>query len=192
MALAACLLAIFLGSQAQEARGADTESQKSGHPSKTDSVPRPRNFKTFLPKPGVLADEPPSQVIQLLMDFQDKGGYESYMVQVLFRGKPAVEHAQRVYSDRVEIDFYDTGKPAMRLARIRGGALEATSLDELYYRDAKAVKRMVRLTLYIQDKPELRFRNTLDRTLIHFRMAKPDGDLPRPRPKVRAPADSLR
>jgi hypothetical protein len=92
----------------------------------------------------------------------------------------------------VEIDFYDTGKPAMRLARIRGGALEATSLDELYYRDAKAVKRMVRLTLFIHDRPELRFRNTLDRTLIHFRLAKPDGELPAKSPDRPMPGETVR
>lgn len=148
-----------------------------------------RTFRTFLPKAGETIDDPGSQVVQILLDRQDKGEFESYMVQVLFRGKPS-ERSFRVLADRVEIDFYDTGKPSMRLAKIRGGAVEASSLDEFFYKDnaAKAeaasvasgrtesgrihIKRMVRLTLFMQDKAELKFRDTLDRTLIHFRLPK--------------------
>lgn len=186
------LAAVLLGPLAPDSKASEPDSTRATGSQAGGGIAEQRTFKTFLPKPGVIADEPPSQVIQLLMDLQDKGGYESYMVQVLFRGKPAVEYAHRVYADRVEIDFLDTGKPSMRLARIRGGALEATSLDELFYRDEKAVKRMVRLTLFIHEKPELRFRNTLDRTLIHFRVAKPDGELPQKGSDSPARRDSTR
>ena len=140
-----------------------------------------RSFRTFLPKAGEAIDDPASQVVQVLLDRQDKGDFESYMVQVLFRGKPATR-AVRVLEDRVEIDFLDTGKPAMRLARIRGGLVEASALEEYFYKDplpkgsgggkAPAIKRMVRLTLFIHGKPDMRFRDTLDRTLIHFRLDK--------------------
>ena len=34
---------------------------------------------------------------------------------------------------------------------------------------------MVRLTLYIRERPNLRIRSTLDRTLIHFRLAQDRG-----------------
>lgn len=186
------LAAVLAGPLVCDLRASDSDSGRTTRSQGTAGHAEPRTFKTFLPKPGVIADEPPSQVVQLLMDLQDKGGYESYMVQVLFRGKPALEHAHRVYADRVEIDFLDTGKPSMRLARIRGGALEASALDDLYYRDGKAVKRMVRLTLFIHEKPELRFRSTLDRTLIHFRVAKPDGTLPQKGSDTPAPGDSVR
>jgi hypothetical protein len=139
-----------------------------------------RNFRTFLPKPGETIDDPSSQVVQVLLDRQDKGEFESYMVQVLFRGKPS-ERNVRVLADRIEIEFYDTGKPSMRLSKIRGGAVEASSLDEFYYKDNGAkekgkpprIKRMVRLTLYIHEKVDLKFRDTLDRTLIHFTLPKP-------------------
>lgn len=140
-----------------------------------------RGFRTFLPKPGDAVDDPSCQLVQVLLDRQDKGDAESYMIQVLFRGKPAGRNV-RVLDDRVEIDFLDAGKPAIRPARIRGGAVEASSVDEFFYRDgpvkgAKAgsaprIKRMVRLTLYTRARPELSFRDTLDRTLIHFRIAK--------------------
>lgn len=158
--------------------------------SASPSKPRPsRSFRTFLPKPGETIDAPGSQVVQILLDRQDKGEFDSYMVQVLFRGKPS-ERSYRVLADRVEIDFYDTGKPSRRLARIRGGAVEASSLDEFFYKDNTAktgtvatgsgrtgssripIKRMVRLTLFMHDKTELKFRDTLDRTLIHFRLPK--------------------
>ena len=142
---------------------------------------RERNFRTFLPKPGEAIDEPSSQVVQVLLDRQDKGDVESYMVQVLFRGKPA-DRSFRVLEDRIEIDFYDTGKPSMRLSKIRGGAVEASALDEFFYRDAEPgkphsfrVKRLVRLTLYMHAKVELKFRDTLDRLLIHFRLPKATG-----------------
>jgi hypothetical protein len=153
----------------------------AGAKPKPDAV-RARNFRTFLPKPGEAIDEPSSQVVQVLLDRQDKGDQESYMVQVIFRGKPS-ERSFRAFEDRVEIDFYDTGKPSMRLSRIRGGAVEASSLEELYYKDpapkarpggAPRIKRMVRLTLYIHEKVDPKFRDTLDRTLIHFLLAK-DG-----------------
>jgi hypothetical protein len=145
--------------------------------------PRPhRGIRAFQPKPGETADEPSAQLVQVLLDRQDKGDYDSYMVQVLFRGKPP-ERTVRVRDDRIEIDFLDTGKPGMRLARIRGGVVEASSLEEFYYRSPAArpqdgtngarTKRLVRLTLFTKAKPELRFRDTLDRTLIHFRMEKP-------------------
>lgn len=140
-----------------------------------------RGFRTFLPKAGETIDDPASQVVQVLLDRQDKGEFESYMVQVLFRGKPAAR-AVRVLEDRIEIDFLDTGKPAMRLARIRGGLVEASALDEYFYKDplpkgaggasAAHIKKMVRLTLFMHGKPELKFRDTLDRTLIHFRLDK--------------------
>jgi hypothetical protein len=140
---------------------------------------KPRSFRTFLPKPGESIDEPASQVVQVLLDRQDKGDFDSYMVQVLFRGKPA-ERSFRMLADRVEIDFYDTGKPSMRLSKIRGGAVEASALDEYYYHESSQGgkraspqgKRMIRLTLYMHEKPDLKFRDTLDRTLIHFRLAK--------------------
>lgn len=145
-----------------------------------------RSFRTFLPKPGEAIDDPASQVVQVLLDRQDKGEFDSYMVQVLFRGKPATR-AVRVMEDRVEIDFLDTGKPAMRLARIRGGLVEASALDEFFYKDpvplaaggAKAarIKRMVRLTLFMHAKPDMRFRDTLDRTLIHFRLDKKNAQV---------------
>ncbi len=147
----------------------------------TSPVPK-RGFRTFLPKPGETIDDPSTQVVQLLLDRQDKGDFDSYMVQVLFRGKPS-QRSVRTLPDRVEIDFYDTGKPSMRLAKIRGGALEASSLEELFYKDVPGkspagkspgphAKRLVRLTLFMHEKTELKFRDTLDRTLIHFRLPK--------------------
>lgn len=138
-----------------------------------------RGFRTFYPKPGEAIDAPSSQVVQVLLDRQDKGGFDSYMVQVLFRGKPS-DRAVRVLADRVEIDFFDTGKPSMRLSKIRGGIVEASSVDEFYYKETTAkagtggpahIKRMVRLTLFMHEKADLKFRDTLDRTLIHFRLA---------------------
>lgn len=159
----------------------DARSARAGS---QDSAPRPvpRGVRAFQPKPGDAADEPAGQLVQVLLDRQDKGDHESYMVQALFRGRPAGRRVN-VRDDRVEIDFLDAGKPAMRLARIRGGALEASSVEEYFYRlpapkdssgGAKGrVKRLVRLTLYIKGKPELHFRDTLDRTLIHFRVDKP-------------------
>lgn len=134
-----------------------------------------RDLKTFLPKPGQEAAPPPGQVVQLLLDRQAREGYESYLIQVLFRGRPAVDRVHRVLEDRVEIDFLDTGKPSMRLARIRGGVLEATALDELHYRQDGKLKSLVRLTLFTHARPELRFRNTLDRTLILFRLDHASG-----------------
>ena len=140
-----------------------------------------RGYRAFQPKPGEAADEPSSQLVQVLLDRQDKGEYESYMVQALFRGKPP-ERKVHVQDDRIEIDFLDTGKPAMRLSRIRGGVVEASLIEEFYYREpsrpgdgagAMRTKRLVRLTLYTKAKPDLTFRNTLDRTLIHFRLEKP-------------------
>lgn len=147
----------------------------------TSPVPK-RGFRTFLPKPGEAIDDPSTQVVQLLLDRQDKGDFDSYMVQVLFRGKPS-QRSVRTLPDRVEIDFYDTGKPSMRVAKIRGGALEASSLEELFYKDVPGkpaagnsprphAKRLVRLTLFMHEKTELKFRDTLDRTLIHFRLPK--------------------
>jgi hypothetical protein len=146
------------------------------------SAPNPhRGFRTFLPKPGDAVDDPACQLAQVLLDRQDKGETESYMIQVLFRGKPARRNV-RVLDDRVEIDFLDAGKPAIRPARIRGGVVEASSMDEFFYRESPAqggkaigvprIKRMVRLTLYTKAKPDLSFRDTLDRTLIHFRVPK--------------------
>lgn len=136
-----------------------------------------RDLKTFLPKPGLEAAAPQGQVIQLLLDRQPLEGHESYLIQVLFRGKPAAERVHRVLADRVEIDFLDTGKPSMRLARVRGGAVEATSVEELHYRKDGKVKSLVRLTLFTRSRPVLRFRNTLDRTLILFRL-EPVAPLP--------------
>jgi hypothetical protein len=139
-----------------------------------------RGYRAFQPKPGEAADEPSSQLVQVLLDRQDKGEYESYMVQALFRGKPP-ERKVRVQNDRIEIDFLDTGKPAMRLSRIRGGVVEASLIEEFYYREPSRpgdgaggmrTKRLVRLTLYTKARPDLTFRNTLDRTLIHFRLDK--------------------
>ena len=145
--------------------------------SEAGDSPKPkvqRGFRTFLPKPGETIDDASSQVVQVLLDRQDKGEFESYMVQVLFRGKPA-ERAVRMLADRIEIDFLDTGKPSMRLAKIRGGVVEASSLDEYFYRDGGSrprIKHLVRLTLFMQAHTELKFRDTLDRTLIIFRLAK--------------------
>jgi hypothetical protein len=154
----------------------------SAGPSGSPADPTPRGFRAFLPKAGERADEPSAQLVQLLLDRQDKGDSDSYMVQALFRGKPAARRV-RVRQDRIEIEFLDTGKPAMRLARIRGGAIEASSVEEFFYRlpappgkgssGGGRTKRLVRLTLFMRAKPELRFRDTLDRTLIHFRLGKP-------------------
>ena len=133
-----------------------------------------RGFRTFLPKPGETIDDASSQVVQVLLDRQDKGQFDSYMVQVLFRGKPAAR-VVRMLPDRIEIDFLDTGKPSMRLAKIRGGAVEASSLDEFFYHDGTdhpRIKHLVRLTLFMQARTELKFRDTLDRSLIIFRLAK--------------------
>jgi hypothetical protein len=151
----------------------------------TAPVPK-RGFRTFLPKPGEAIDDPSTQVVQLLLDRQDKGDFDSYMVQVLFRGKPS-QRSVRTLQDRVEIDFYDTGKPSMRLAKIRGGAVEASSVEEFFYKDVSGkspaggspgphAKRLVRLTLFMHEKAELKFRDTLDRTLIHFRLPKAHPD----------------
>lgn len=148
-----------------------------------------RDLKTFLPRPGQEAAPPQGQVIQLLLDRQARAGHESYLIQVLFRGKPAAERIHRVLEDRVEIDFLDTGRPSMRLARIRGGVLEATGVQELHYRKDGKVKRLVRLTLYTRARPQLRFRNTLDRTLILFRLEKTSG-APAPLPDSAAPAET--
>jgi hypothetical protein len=123
--------------------------------------------------------------VQILLDRQDQGEFTSYMVQVLFRGRPASRNF-KVLDNRIVIDFYDTGKPATRLSKIRGGAIEASLLEELFYQEprvstgksgtdktARHLKRMVRLTLYINKKTlDLKFRDTLDRTLIHFRLPK--------------------
>jgi hypothetical protein len=152
------------------------------------AAPAARTFRAFLPRPGTAAEEPRGHVIQLLLDRQEKDGYESYLIQVLFRGSPAREYVHRVYPDRVEVDFFDAGKPTMRLARIRGGAVEATSLEALHYRDADKLKSLVRLTLYIRERPALRIRSTLDRTLIHFRLertgARPSENSPESVPPI--------
>jgi hypothetical protein len=171
--LSALLLVFAFCTWADEHSG--TEAKPGGAGKKLEAAPQ-RTFRTFLPKPGETIDAPSSQVVQILLDRQDKGEFESYMVQVLFRGKPS-ERSLRVLSDRVEIDFYDTGKPSMRLAKIRGGAVEASSIDEFYYKDNSAkpsIKRMVRLTLYMHEKAEIKLRDTLDRTLMHFRLPKHD------------------
>lgn len=131
-----------------------------------------RDLKTFRPRPGQEAAAPQGQVIQLLLDRQVRENHESYLIQVLFRGKPAADRVHRVLEDRVVIDFLDTGKPAMRLARVRGGALEASSVEELHYRKDGKVKRLVRLTLFTHARPAIRFRDTLDRTLILFRLER--------------------
>ena len=168
LALAAFLGMLALGAPSPTAA---SESGDSANPKIQ------RGFRTFLPKPGETIDDASSQVVQVLLDRQDKGEFESYMVQVLFRGKPAAR-AVRMLSDRIEIDFLDTGKPSMRLAKIRGGLVEASSLDEYFYRDGGArprIKHMVRLTLFMQTHAELKFRDTLDRTLIIFRLAKGDS-----------------
>ncbi|MDQ3001730.1 MAG: hypothetical protein M3Y08_10775 [Fibrobacterota bacterium] len=172
--LAVVVTALACGS----AWGRDGKIAPSAQP-KPSISPRvqPRSFRTFLPKPGEAIDDPASQVVQVLLDRQNKGGFDSYMVQVLFRGKPS-DRAVRILTDRVEIDFFDTGKPSIRFSKIRGGVVEASSVDEFYYREntAKAgmghpvhIKRMVRLTLFMHEKVDLKFRDTLDRTLIHFR-----------------------
>jgi len=163
--------------------GAAGESSATG-------APAGRTFRAFLPRPGAAAEEPSGRIIQLLLDRQEKDGYESYLIQVLFRGTPALEHVQRAYPDRVEVDFLDTGKPSMRLARVRGGAVHATSLEEFHYRDAGRLKRLVRLTLYTASRPSLRIRSTLDRTLIHFRLEKPAGNPPEKGPEPLPAPDS--
>jgi hypothetical protein len=146
-----------------------TDSTRTQAPNSQDN-PKVRGFKTFLPRPGAPSEEPKGQIIQLLLDRKEKEGQDSYLVQVIFRGRPAVERTHRVYDDRVEIDFFDTGKPAMRPVRIRGGAVDASFLEELHYQDGKSVRRMVRLTLYTRVRPDMRFRNTLDRTLLLFNL----------------------
>ena len=70
----------------------------------------------------------------------------------------------------------------MRLSRIRGGVVEASLIEEFYYQEPSRqpggavggtrTKRLVRLTLFTKARPELSFRKTLDRTLIHFRLDK--------------------
>jgi hypothetical protein len=143
-------------------------------PSDTAGHRAARGIRAFQPKPGDRADEPAGQLVQVLLDRQDKGEYESYMV-------PAGRKV-RMREDRVEIDFLDIGKPAMRLSKIRGGVVEASSVEEFFYREpapaegnpgAFRTKRLVRLTLFMKGQPELHFRDTLDRTLIHFRLEKP-------------------
>lgn len=170
-ALAACILILCSGMPSAAADGPAAPAEKV-----------PRGFRAFQPKPGERADEPSAQLVQILLDRQDKGDFESYMVQAIFRGKPAGRRV-RMGEDRVEFEFLDTGKPAMRLSRIRGGAVEASSIEEFFYRVPAApgkdgsgsprTKRLVRLTLFMKAKPELHFRDTLDRTLIHFRLGKP-------------------
>jgi hypothetical protein len=124
-------------------------------------------------------------VVQILLDRQDQGAFTSYMVQVLFHGRPASRNF-RVLENRIVVDFFDTGKPSNRLSKIRGGALEASLLEELFYQDptpsapkstspkpTSHLKSMVKLTLFINGKVlDLKFRDTLDRTLIHFRLPK--------------------
>lgn len=186
------LALIFLGVSALPA--AEPPKPDSVTPSPDSSRARTRTFRTFLPEPGRPAQEPKGRIVQLLLDRQAKSGEESYLLQVLFRGQPAAERAQRTYPDRVEIDFYDTGKPAMRPARVRGGALEATSLEELNYLDGGKVKSLVRLTLFTSARPLLKFRNTLDRTLVIFRLplesrpAARDSDPDKPDYQPKPPA----
>lgn len=160
------LLALFLLSisPAMPAESAIADSAADS------TLSRTRTFRTFQPVPGRPAQEPKGRIVQLLLDRQARSGEDSYLLQVLFRGQPASGRAQRTYPDRVEIDFFDTGKPAMRPARVRGGAIEASSLEELNYLEAGKVKSLVRLTLYTPAKPVLKFRNTLDRTLVIFRL----------------------
>lgn len=158
---------------AGEPRVSPPEDRAIGREASGSGVPAGRTFRAFLPRPDAAAEEPSGHIIQLLLDRQEKDGYESYLIQVLFRGAPAREHVQRVYPDRVEVDFLDAGKPSMRLARVRGGVVEATSLEEFHYRDTDKLKQLVRLTLYTPARPSLRIRNTLDRTLIHFRLDRP-------------------
>ncbi|MEO6096144.1 MAG: hypothetical protein ABIW76_10765 [Fibrobacteria bacterium] len=173
--LSALLLVFALCSPADDHPGIEA---KPGVAANKAKAPGQRTFRTFLPKLGEPIDAPSSQVVQILLDRQDKGEFESYMVQILFRGKPS-DRSLRVLTDRVEIDFYDTGKPTMRLARIRGGVVEASSVDEFYYKNKsdKNIKRMVRLTLFMHAQTEIKFRDTLDRTLIHFRLPKADGEV---------------
>ncbi len=169
-----CKDAGWYAGESSRAPGERSDSEKG-----TGRPVHQRDFRTFLPKPGESIDEPTSQVVQVLLDRQDKGDFDSYMIQVLFRGKPS-ERNVRVLGDRIEIEFFDTSKPSMRLSKIRGGAVEASALEEYYYREAgepgkthsSRVKRMVRLTLFMHEKTDLKFRDTLDRTLIHFRLAK--------------------
>ena len=172
------VLALGFAVPSVSAKDDSASSQTGGHSPQ-------RNFRTFLPKAGETIDEPSANLVQILLDRQDKGDFESYMVQVLFRGKTA-ERSYRVLEDRIVIDFYDTGKPSMRLSKIRGGAVEASSLEELFYKDnaiktvgkasAARIKRMIRLTLFIHEKVGvLKFRDTLERTLIHFRLPKAPG-----------------
>lgn len=192
--LSALLLGFAVCARADEHPGIEAKPRGAGN--KVETAPQ-RTFRTFLPKPGETIDAPSSQVVQVLLDRQDIGEFESYMVQVLFRGKPS-DRGLRVLPDRVEIDFYDTGKPPMRLARIRGGVVEASSIDEFYYKvpvkpagkpdslsnrsgangskSPTNIKRMVRLTLFMHAKTEIKFRDTLDRTLIHFRLPKAGGE----------------
>ncbi len=158
---------------------------KAKTPSSAENERLPRNFQTFLPKKGETIEDPATQVVQILLDRQDQGAFTSYMVQVLFHGRPAARNF-RVLENRIVIDFFDTGKPSNRLAKIRGGALEASLLEELFYQDptpsapksssqkpSRHLKSMVKLTLFINGKVlDLKFRDTLDRTLIHFRLPK--------------------
>lgn len=156
----------------------------------------PRNFKTFLPHRGESIDKPSSELVQILLDRQDKGDFESYMVQIVFRGTPPRRNF-RIKGDRILIDFYDSAKPSMRISKIKGGVIEANSVEEFYYKtnaltfpdslkinkgeanqkpkknSELRIKTLVRLTLYLNQRvDDLKFRDTLDRTLIHFRISK--------------------
>ena len=172
--MVACAFLLPGSARAKDGKGSGPESDRN----RAGSEVRPRSFRTFLPKPGDAIDDPASQVVQVLLDRQDKGEFDSYMVQILFRGKPSDRYV-KLFPDRIEIDFYDTGKPSMRLSKIRGGVVEASSVDEFYYREKQSgvglprIKRLVRLTLFMHAKAELKFRDTLDRTLIHFLIPKP-------------------
>lgn len=145
-------------------------------PTKNFSKKSVRSFKTFLPKPGTKIQSPLGQVVQVLLDKQDKGDFESYMVQVLFYGKPVTNHFE-LFSDRIVVDFYDAGKSSMRLAKIRGGIVDGSTLEEFYFTDvegeSQVVKKLVRLTIFLKKKVVgLKIRDTLDRTLIHFQLPK--------------------
>ncbi len=143
------------------------------------SQPPFRGFNTYLPKPKEKVDTPECQVVQLLLDRQDKGGNESYLIQVLLRGQPTRSHFWKNEKGKVIIDFYNTGKPAMRLTKIRGGIIEASQIEEFYYREKDSqhaeffhTRRMLRLTLFTEETLDLKFRDTLDRILIVFSVKK--------------------
>lgn len=138
-----------------------------------------RGFKSYLPKPREVIESPDFQVFQLLLDRQPKEGYDSYLVQILFRGQPAHQYSFEATESTLVIDLYNTGRSAVGLTKIRGGIIAASRMEERVYRELKpgegnrwVTKSLLRVTLHLSRKVDPKLRNTLDRTLIHFRIPR--------------------